>query len=652
MADISKIKIPSNTSVYNIKDTTARNNAAINLSSIGISKKNLLKPLYKTTQTGGCTFTVNDDKSVTVSGKNDTGSTIFFPIIMPLKLPLYRTYTLNGCPSNNKTDDGKTKVYWRVEKPAAIIAMDTGNGATFTANENLNPTYAQICVNSGADFTDNPCTFYPMLRYADITDDTYEPYQDDLQTQINNDIALNLSSIGMSKKNLLKNTAVSKSVNGITFTVNDDKSITVNGTNTSSDNVNIEICGLTNFGNKKLTATIGSTDPNVYLTLYNSSWGDIKSTDEFGIVTWENKNVARRVRLIIKGGASVDNVTFYPMIRYANITDDTYEPYTEDLQTQINNDIALNLSSIGMSKKNLLKIVEINKITDKYSIIKNSDDSVTVNGTFDTNISATLGTLKTKNGVKYILSGCPQGGSSSSYRLNMRHEGQTTNVYPDIGGGVTFTGIDETMSAIVLIYGGTTVDNLTFYPMIRYADITDDTYEPYQDNLQTQIKNNDNDIALNLSSIGMSKKNLLKNNATTKSVNNVTYTVNSNGSVTVKNTETTPGNATIDINTNFKLNPGTYILTGDKEIRSVGEIRISVGGKVYSSYNTPFTITETSTVSYVRIYVFQDHNLGGTATVYPMLRYADITDNTYEPYREDLQTQINNILARLTAAGI
>lgn len=37
----------------------------------------------------------------------------------------------------------------------------------------------------------------------------------------------------------------------------------------------------------------------------------------------------------IKTGTSFDNVVFYPMVRYANITDDTYEPYQPSLQEQI-----------------------------------------------------------------------------------------------------------------------------------------------------------------------------------------------------------------------------------------------------------------------------------------------------------------------------
>ena len=490
---------------------------------------------------------------------------------------------------------------------------------------------------------------------------TYKKKLDSLanydDTTLKSDIALNLSSIGMSKKNLLPfPQTITKG--GIKFTC--DTNGYMSASNTSSDIRQFDVSSSQYSVNLKAGKYILSF---VSSTVCTNSFGNIMAltSDNTRIAIIGQSNYANKtsgsVEFTLDNEQTIyvmskifDGVTAV-MIRYADITDDAYEPYTEDLQAQINNTIALNLSSIGMSRKNLLKntaSVVIKPSNSNVIFTTNSDKSVTMSS--DGSCTSTTGiffpTVYLDVG-SYILST----GINDPILFQLYEENETTYISNHtVTNQYTLNITESKKYAIKLIaLKGTTYNNVTVYPMLRYADITDDTYEPYQDDLQTQINNNNNDIALNLSSIGMTKKNLLKNAATSKSQNKVTYTVNSNGSVTVTNTETTPGNATLDINTNFKLNPGTYILTGDKEIRSVGEIRISVGGKVYSSYNTPFTITETSTVSYVRIYVFQDHNLGGTATVYPMLRYADITDDTYEPYQDDLQTQINNILARLTA---
>ena len=161
-----------------------------------------------------------------------------------------------------------------------------------------------------------------------------------------------------------------------------------------------------------------------------------------------------------------------------------------------------------------------------------------------------------------------------------------------------------------------------------------------------------NNIAINRTTLGTQCKNLLKNNAVTKTVNGVTFTVNSDGSVTVKQTTTAPGNATINVATNITLNPGTYILTGDDEIKKsgYGEIRFYINGTVYAA-NTAHTFDEEVTISAVRIFVWKGVNINGSKTIYPMLRYANITDSTYEPYKPSLQEQITALEERIAALG-
>lgn len=79
----------------------------------------------------------------------------------------------------------------------------------------------------------------------------------------------------------------------------------------------------------------------------------------------------------------------------------------------------------------------------------------------------------------YILNGCPSGGSTSTYRLRL---GKSDGTYlgNDIGEGFTFALTEDTsVNVIIQVIAGYTAENLVFKPMIRPADITDDTYEPY-----------------------------------------------------------------------------------------------------------------------------------------------------------------------------
>ena len=133
--------------------------------------------------------------------------------------------------------------------------------------------------------------------------------------------------------------------------------------------------------------------------------------------------------------------------------------------------------------KNLLENVRTTTTHRGITFTVNNDGSVTASGTnngtgaslFNIN---TQGALALSNG-DYILSGCPAGGSESSYLMDItRSSGASLK---DIGNGINFiVGGDYTINEFrIVISTNVTIDNLTFYPMIRRAEITDDTFVPY-----------------------------------------------------------------------------------------------------------------------------------------------------------------------------
>ncbi len=151
------------------------------------------------------------------------------------------------------------------------------------------------------------------------------------------DIAINHSTIGAKSKNLLKNTATTQTVNGISVSVNSDSSITINGTNEKSYMIAFNI-GTATLESGSFTVTSDSPDGqagNTSLRLINSE------TSEYLTITANpatlNLDTAATfdAKIVIYGGKTVSNITFYPMIRYADIKDATYEPYKPSLQEQI-----------------------------------------------------------------------------------------------------------------------------------------------------------------------------------------------------------------------------------------------------------------------------------------------------------------------------
>lgn len=138
----------------------------------------------------------------------------------------------------------------------------------------------------------------------------------------------------LGSKNLLPNKATSQTINGITFTVNDDGSVTANGTATRVTELPIINENLILNEGNYILSTKNNIPTNVYFSIYitGQGWKDITNglnSIEFS----KNSNIQiSTCRLYIANGETVSDLTFYPMIRLASITDDTYEPYAKTNQ--------------------------------------------------------------------------------------------------------------------------------------------------------------------------------------------------------------------------------------------------------------------------------------------------------------------------------
>ena len=134
-------------------------------------------------------------------------------------------------------------------------------------------------------------------------------------------------------KNLLQNTATSQTVNGVTFTVNNDKSITCNGTATGTAAITINT--IFSINSTKISGCpMGGSWSSFELDLLNINTNNVDVMDTGNGAVIQNEN-SYRVRIRIASGYTCNNLTFYPMIRKADIEDDTYEPYIEPTITNI-----------------------------------------------------------------------------------------------------------------------------------------------------------------------------------------------------------------------------------------------------------------------------------------------------------------------------
>ena len=124
--------------------------------------------------------------------------------------------------------------------------------------------------------------------------------------------------------------------------------------------------------------------------------------------------------------------------------------------------------------KNLLPDVATNESYSGVTIVVNSDKSITVNGTATGNVFYAPYKFTFKAGQSYVLSGCPKNGSADTYFMYINNLGGVR----DYGNGVVVNlNEDFTSDVGFSVRSGTTINNLTFYPMISVGSVVDE-YEP------------------------------------------------------------------------------------------------------------------------------------------------------------------------------
>lgn len=156
-----------------------------------LGAKNLLENHAVSEAIGGITYVVNADGSITWSGTHEDNGNIFQVITEKQKLP-HGNYILTGCPSGGSdTTYNMSVVIFDSNNTQVGSGIDTGDGFTFTV-----PNGGSITVYGPRSQSQNKThtvsgTFYPMVRLATDTDDTYAPY-----AMTNRELTVGLQNVG------------------------------------------------------------------------------------------------------------------------------------------------------------------------------------------------------------------------------------------------------------------------------------------------------------------------------------------------------------------------------------------------------------------------------------------------------------------------
>ena len=140
------------------------------------------------------------------------------------------------------------------------------------------------------------------------------------------------------------------------------------------------------------------------------------------------------------------------------------------------------------------------------------------------------------------------------------------------------------------------------------------------------------------------RKNLVQTIATSQTINDITFTVNANGSVTCNGTNHGNNPIIFELNNPDVVFPeGVYITSGCPAGGSITggyKIQYFNGSGWNYELGSGSTFTLSGNLKYrSRILISKDVTVTNL-TFYPMLRLASIEDDTYEPYIEDTELDV------------
>lgn len=341
---------------------------------------------------------------------------------------------------------------------------------------------------------------------------------------------------------------------GITYTDNGDGSITINGTATG--NAYLNLYGSTQSQVEIPGNYISGGANDIHINVVNLTDGNYTvighSTGGFGEINKDTYNTGY-VQIVVYEGATIDNVTIYPML--SNEQNINWEPYTGGEKSP-NPNYPSEPTMLGETSvsSNLYNFRDVNTY---YNNALGEDVTVDDDGWITIEVdNSTSDTEKFNN---FWTHGSPDLKTSTQYSVIMEVKevsgggyiapvsSNTSGSQSQFSTGATY-GLDTLSNDTIKIVNDTTlgsfVEPLTQITMLRTfletpahstnkiifrlsviedTSITPDNfiYEPYANIILRQ-----------------SNKNLLPNNATTQTINGVTFTKNSDGSVTANGTAT------------------------------------------------------------------------------------------------------------------
>ena len=357
-------------------------------------------PYYATAkELNGVNITYNDDGSLTLNGTANTDMT-FITLHSRIRgeknglsLPVGK-YKLSGCPKGGSLSTYFVQITETVGGTAQTICRDYGDGtvANLVANDYSDTDVLiglQIKVCNG--ITVNNLVFKPMVTIdLGATYDDFEPYG---ITSSGDSGSIEVKEHGKNLIHFPYYDGIANVSNGITFKVNNDGSITANGTATKESAFNL-INPFSSATRKKvklgqryilIDGLEDRTKAYIQFVRYDSSKKEfnwVLSTSLGNRIWTENSAnlVEYGIRLIVRNGATVDNVVFKPMLVEVNEDGSYPTEYEMYKSNTVSIPLSESLKSIGDVKDKITKDGIVRRVKSMHIVdVKDTVFASTVN---------------------------------------------------------------------------------------------------------------------------------------------------------------------------------------------------------------------------------------------------------------------------------
>ncbi len=336
--------------------------------------------------------------------------------------------------------------------------------------------------NVGTTF--NNWRIRPMIRPASIQDDTYVPYAKTNQQLTEDTTALLDNTEVNGAVNMFDNILASPQVvNGITYTVNDNGSVTCNGTATANGGVMLGGIAVKSGKAYKISGCPSGGDAdNSYALIVratNSTSAAVIGSDiGNGFIYAPTSDTTVYLQIRFANGQTASDLTFKPMITVPSYNGD-YVPYAKTNRQLTEDSVDWESNSV-LGAKNFLHtngsqttrgVLFERDENGVFTVTRQTADS---NHAYYNNGRFTLkpGTYIFSNGYDSLPSGI-----QATYLYNYTDSSYFTNCN---NGPKTFTITEEKELAFnIEVQSSQSPNGVKIYPMIRLASDNDATYQPY-----------------------------------------------------------------------------------------------------------------------------------------------------------------------------